>query len=400
MMLDIQSAISSQTKGHSLERRFYTCPDIYQHDIEHIFKQQWLFVAPLAAFKKSGDYITFSLNRSPIAVIQDDEGEIRAFHNVCRHRGSVILQQARGNIRHKLVCPYHQWTYEKNGTLAAASHVKHQPDPQSHSLLPIQTAILGGGVHICLAENPPPIAPAIADFNAHTAIYDCQRQKIVIHSQHIVDANWKLVVENNRECGHCRGAHPELMTCVFDFGMGDDHRNNPSYCTAEKQMQEYCQANHIPHQTLDFPNDSFYRLARLPFKKDFLSEVTKKSQLACQKLLGRAQPDIGQLRGIALPNLWGHYLADYNVFTRLLPLAPLQSQLDIYWTVHEDAVEGCDYKIPDLTEVWEATTAQDAQLVNNNQKGVLSDYYRPGPYSPITESFVSHFTEWYLQRIG
>ncbi len=395
----INGVLDARLANHSLVRDFYVDDDIYAADIARIFNQQWLFAAPLAAFRTTGDYITLQLGRDPLLFIRGKDGVIRGFYNVCRHRGSKILREEKGNVRGKLTCPYHQWMYELDGAFAYASHTPEQPRADMHSLAPIHVAVLGGGVHFCLAQNPPPIDEAAKIINRYVEAYCPTRMKIAHAETHVVVANWKLLVENNRECGHCRGAHPELMECIYDFGLGGDVRGDEEYTAQCDAMAAECQRLDMPPETLDFPDDSFYRLARLPFRPGFLSETVAPQMVACKKNLGTASSKTGQLRTVLLPNCWGHYLSDYYVVTRLLPQGALSSRLDVFWMVQEDAVAGSDYDLKTLTEVWAQTTLQDTKLVANNQQGVLSSQYRPGPYSPITEVMVEHFVDWYIRQL-
>lgn len=395
----LRAMLAARCANHSLSREFYTDPGIYAADMARIFRQQWLFAAPLAAFRRAGDFVTLQIDSDPLLFIRGKDGTIRGFYNVCRHRGSKILSEEQGNLRGKLTCPYHQWMYELDGVLAYASHMPQQPDAATHSLHPVHTVVLGGGVHFNLAEVPPPIEAAAEVINRYAAAYAPAQMKIAHMDTHKVAANWKLLVENNRECGHCRGAHPELMACVYDFGLGGDERGSEEYAAQCAEMEAACRQLEMPAETLDFPEDSFYRLARLPFRPGYLSEVMAPQQVACKKPLGAASVQTGQLRAVLLPNAWGHYLSDYYVVTRLLPQEALSSRLDVFWMVHEDAEEGRDYDLKTLTEVWAQTTIQDTELVANNQQGVLSRQYRPGPYSPVTEVMVEHFVDWYVRRM-
>lgn len=395
-------SLSARQPGYSLPREWYSSPQIFACDVELFFHRHWILAAPLAAFRAAGDYAALEVGGIPLFLLRGEDGVIRAFHNVCRHRGSRLLSLPFGNIGGKKIsCPYHQWTYCSDGVLSRASHVPVQPDAATHSLFPIRCETLGGGVYVCIypgdeAEND--MAFAQSQIGDHVAAYHCAQHKIARHSTHTVQGNWKLAVENNRECGHCRGAHPELMTCVFDFGMGDDGRNSAAYVAADQRMTDSCEEAGITNPTVNFPDDSFFRVARLPFRKGFLSETTDRG-LACQKPLGAVPPAAGQLRLVTLPNCWSHYLSDYCVITRLLPLAVQEVQLDIFWMVHESAEAGADYHLEKLTEVWEQTTLQDARLIEENQKGVNSPAYQPGPYSPVTESLVEHFVDWYYRRV-
>ena len=386
--------------GFSLPREFYQSGEIYSADLEGIFSRQWIFAAPLALLKNPGDFVSLDVGENPLALVCGRDGAVRGFHNVCRHRGSRIFSAPSGSLNgRKIVCPYHQWTYELDGALSRASHMPEQPPRETHSLHPVAVAVLGGGVHVCLAENPPPLAAAKSAIDEAAAPYAPKRMRVALESTHEAEANWKLLTENNRECGHCRGAHPELMSCVYDFGLGGDSRDNAEYNAAFDEMRKECGRLGLSAEAVDFPGDSFFRIARLPYRPGYVSETTAPNTPACARPTGSATAALGQMRVVALPNCWGHYLSDYFVVTRLLPAGPRLSRLSVWWMVNEDAEAGKDYDPEQLARVWEQTTVQDAKLTEENQRGVNSAAYRPGPYSPVTEAMVSHFIGWYARRM-
>ena len=387
-------------EGFSLPREFYQSAEIYNADLEGIFSRQWIFAAPLALLRNPGDFVSLDVGENPLALVRGRDDVIRGFHNVCRHRGSRIFSAPSGNLRgRKIVCPYHQWTYDLDGALSRASHMPEQPPRETHSLRPVAVAVLGGGVHVCLAENPPAAAAAESAVNDAAAPYAPARMRVALESAHEVVANWKLLTENNRECGHCRGAHPELMACVYDFGLGGDPRDNAEYNAAFSAMREECGRLGLSAEAVNFPGDSFFRIARLPYRPGYVSETTEPSAPACARPMGGATAALGQMRVVALPNCWGHYLSDYFVVTRILPAGPRLSRLNVWWMVDENAEAGKDYDPENLARVWEQTTVQDAALTEENQRGVNSAAYRPGPYSPVTEAMVSHFVGWYARRM-
>jgi Rieske 2Fe-2S family protein len=107
----LSTALEACQAGYSLPQEFYNDADVFQADIDAIFYQEWLFAAPECEIPNAGDYITLAVHEALIIVLRDKQGEIRAFHNTCRHRGSRLCDKARGN-KARLVCPYHQWTYD------------------------------------------------------------------------------------------------------------------------------------------------------------------------------------------------------------------------------------------------------------------------------------------------
>lgn len=99
-----------------------------------------------------------------------------------------------------------------------------------------------------------------------------------------------------------------------------------------------------------------------------------------------------------VPNNWNHFLADHMVLFRVLPISETKTAVRTTWLVHEDAVEGVDYDVERLTEVWMATNDQDRRLAENNQLGVASRAYRPGPHMP-SEFMLGHFSDWYTGKM-
>ena len=106
---DIDRLIDERVPGYSLAAPFYISPELFARDIEGIFASTWIFVASVAEVPEAGDYLTIDIGAYSVIVIRDDDGEIRAHHNVCRHRGTRLLNDLSGSVGN-IVCGYHQWT--------------------------------------------------------------------------------------------------------------------------------------------------------------------------------------------------------------------------------------------------------------------------------------------------
>jgi len=127
---------------------------------------------------------------------------------------------------------------------------------------------------------------------------------------------------------------------------------------------------------------------------------TLDTEIACRKLLGTVPAKrFGDLH-LWTHNSWNHFFSDHAVVTTIVPLSPTETLVRTRWLVHKDAVEGIDYDLDRLTEVWKATNQQDADLVARAQKGAESTGYLPGPFSPFTERLVELNTQWYLRRLS
>ena len=376
----------------SLPQPFYNDPGFYNADLDGIFHRRWLFAGFECEIPQQGDYLTLAVGRSPIVVLRAGDGSVRAYFNTCRHRGSRICLEERGNAR-KLICPYHQWTYELDGRLAFAGRMGEEFDPAKISLKTVPVECLAGMIYICLAEQPPSFRPYRETLEPYLAPYALNEAKLA-HTQTLVEkANWKLVVENSRECYHCIARHPEFTRNFFLGYRSATLEDDPNVVA----FWEKCRAAGLPSGQEDGED---FEVSRLLFKDGALS-LTLDGKPAVAKRFGTAPHwQIGTLRWEHFPSMFGHVFADYAFFFRLLPMGPEQTLVTGKWLVHRDAVEGRDYELGDLTKVWAVTNEQDRDLVERNQEGINSIAYEPGPYSRTAERSVIKFQEWYCATMA
>ena len=166
-----------------------------------------------------GDWLTLQVDTDSMIVIRGEDGAARALHNVCRHRGSQIVPPGRGSAK-RLVCPYHQWTYDTQGALSFCRGM-HDID-RSIFLEKAHCEELEGLLFICLARNPPPFGPARELMAPFLRPQGFERAKVAKQVDYEIHANWKLVWENNRECFHCNVNHPQYIKANWDHYNADD----------------------------------------------------------------------------------------------------------------------------------------------------------------------------------
>ncbi|HET7326391.1 MAG TPA: aromatic ring-hydroxylating dioxygenase subunit alpha [Nocardioidaceae bacterium] len=405
--LDVHALVARRRPGYSLEAAFYTDPQIFDLDIAAVFARNWLFVATEAEIAEPGDFVTVAVGPYSVIVLRDDDEVVRAFHNVCRHRGARILNDQAGSVGN-IVCGYHQWTYATDGSLL---HAGQQPAPFDKScfgLKPVHVRLLAGLVFLSLAAEPPPdFDDVVARVTPYLLPHQLHRTKVAAQLDLVEEANWKVVMENNRECYHCEAGHPEL-TCTFfpTYGYEEDQlpaRLRPAherYLQADADLQRLCRDRGIPYATIEEldARDSGFRVQREAL--DGAGEsYTIDGRSACRRLLGDLDsPRLGRASLHTQPNAWFHFLADHAVTFALLPIASDRTLLRTTWLVHEDAVEGRDYDIDSLTHVWRQTNTQDSQICARAYAGVTSPAYEPGPYAP-SEGQVDAFVTWYVNRV-
>lgn len=404
---DVSTLVERRVPGFSLEGPFYTDKQIFDLDITAVFATSWLFVASEPELAEPGDFVTVPIGPYSIIVIRDDDEQVRAFHNVCRHRGTRILTETSGSVGN-IVCGYHRWTYGTDGSLLHAGQQPADFDKSCYGLRSVHVRLLAGLVFISLAERPPADFDEVVDrVEPYVTPHRLGRTKVAAQYDLVQEANWKLVMENNRECYHCEGSHPEL-TCTFfpTYGYAEDEiptRLQPAhdrYVQAEADLEQRCAERGVPFALIEelYNRSSAFRVQREAL--DGAGEsYTLDGRAASHKLLGDF--DISRLGRLSLhtqPNSWFHMLSDHVVTFALLPIATDQTLVRTTWLVHEDAEEGVDYDLDTLTYVWRKTNEQDGVLCARAQEGVTSPAYVPGPYAG-TETHLEALCSWYIDRL-
>ena len=390
---EVLNKLKTRREGYSLEQKFYTDADYYKLDLEMIWYRDWLFVGHDCEIPKAGNYFTVQIGDYPVIIVRDRSGTVRALNNSCRHRGSRVCTQDKGASA-KLVCPYHQWTYELDGTLLFARNMGEDLDKASHSLKPVYCETFGGYIFICLADQAPDFAPVKAMVEPYLARHKLGETKVAFESTIVEKGNWKLVWENNRECYHCAGNHPELCRTYPEApsatgvqGAKDDPVISGHW--------EKCEAAGLPSEFRISPTGQF-RVARMPLVQDAESYTMSGARAVKRPLSNDVlESHIGTLLLFHYPTTWNHVLADHAVTFRVLPLGPELTQVTTKWLVNKDAVEGVDYSLEELTHVWTETNDQDRRIVEENAFGIRSPAYEPGPYAEVDEGGVMQFVEWY-----
>ena len=403
--LELARLIATRRPGYTLPAPFYLSPEVFAQDLRHIFGRHWIYVGAAPEVPEPGDFFTVEIGADSILIVRDDDMEIRAFHNVCRHRGARLRAPGSGIVGN-LVCPYHQWTYNLRGELIHNMHMGEGFERCRFNLKPVHLEQLCGLLFVCLAAQPP------ADFAAmrtalepYIAPHDLASTKVAFQKDIIEQGNWKLTMENNRECYHCSANHPELTVPLLEYGFG--YEPSTDNATQMARYEELLARHHgewtacglVSSEIERLEHVTGYRAVRLPIARAGESQ-TIDTKVACRKLLGElSRADLGGLSIWTQPNSWHHFMSDHIVSFSVLPLAADRTLVRTRWLVHKDAQEGVDYHLDRLTAVWTVTNDQDGALVERAHAGVASSAYEPGPYSPFTEGLVEKFSQWYLQRL-
>ena len=404
---ELAALVASREPGYSLPADFFTSQLVYRADIELIWRRGWLFVGHTCEIPRPGDYVTFSVDNDSLIVIRDDDEQIHALWNVCRHRGTQICSESQGRAG-RLVCPYHQWTYARDGSLVSCRGMQDDIDKAELGLQRAHVRQLEGLIFVSLADEPVDFSEAANTIGPMARPQGLERAKVAKIVDYDVAANWKLVWENNRECYHCNVNHPQYIKANFDHYNADDTservRARISQAVARSEEKWAAAGLAVSHrrsgmtQFPDVEKGCWFAANRTPLVEGYVSETMDGSQVA--PLMGDyTDADVGTMRIRTLPNMWHHASCDHAVSTRLLPAGVQHTSVRVTWLVDEKAVEGRDYRLADIMPFWQLTSEQDWDLCVAAQKGVNSSRYVPGPFSTFKEYNVDAFVRWCLQQL-
>lgn len=392
----VSELIARQRPGYTLDRAFYNDANIFEHDMRRIIERVWLFVGHVSQIPKPGDYFLYKIGNEEIIIVRGKSGAVHAHFNVCRHRGSRVCLESSGHAK-AFVCPYHAWTYAADGTLLAAKSMGEDFDPSRHGLKRCAVRVWEGMIHICLTEPAPGVEQDWRDALPFFAPHAMARAKIAANFSWTVAANWKLVVENFGECYHCSHTHPEY--CHVMAHALPDTTSNPRHREAfAAETAAWVEAV----KPMGYPTGVLMRkgfnVGRIPVGKGFLTQTMDGKPAA--PLMGDFKEfDGGYTYCRIYPMVYYYATNDFITIPRFTPLGPQKTEVTFLWLVREDAVEGRDYDVDHLTHVYRVTTEQDKTIVEDNQAGVNSIAYEPGPYS-LSELGLAKFNAWYLAKLS
>jgi glycine betaine catabolism A len=384
--------------GLTLPREFYVDPNQFEADLARVFYSNWLFIGHTCEIPKPGDFLNFGIGTDSILIVRDDSDEVRALFNLCRHRGSRLCEAERGHVT-RFICPYHQWVYRLDGTLQQCRLMNEELTKADYPLHRAHVEVVCGFIFVCLAPVAPDFAPARETLTTFLRPHGTEFCKTCLEVDYDVAANWKTIFENNRECYHCATGHREFCLANFDFGMIGDPRSSDEFVAAMNRMQQKWRLLSLEPGPVNFPNGQWFRCMRFPLKSGYVTESLDGT--AVGPIIGSfPDHDIGSLRVIGLPNMWAHFNSDHFMTTRLVPTSFGRTRIKVVWYVHKDAVEGVDYDVDRVADVWRITSEQDWKLCEMNFLGQQSSRYSPGPLSPSFEAGIDHFNEWYCKQLA
>jgi len=358
----------------TLSQRYFISPETFAEERDKIFSRHWVLVGHQTQIAQAGDYFTAAVAGESVVVVRDKRGEIHGFYNVCRHRGSRLVENTDGELSAVIQCPYHAWTYALDGRLIGAPHMNEVPgfDKSNYGLRSANLALWEGFIFVNLADSPAPLQEWFAPLAGKFSQWNLPALRSAKRIDYDVRANWKLVFENYSECYHCPGVHPELS------------KISP-YDSAENDLTEGPFLG------------GFMRIAK--------GKSLTKSGNACALPVGNfGDEDFRFVFYYSIfPNMLLSLHPDYVMVHQLQPQSPERALIFCDWFFHPEAAgvtaPGYRFDPDDAVAFWDMVNKQDWHVCELSQQGISSCVYEPGPYS-ARESIPAAWDREYLRHIG
>jgi Rieske 2Fe-2S family protein len=365
-LLSLEPTMSTQQM--TLPARYYTDPEIFRRELETFFCGMWVCAGREEQVANPGDYFLSEVAGESIIVTRDSGGALRAFYNVCRHRGTRMCREQQGKFVARIQCPYHGWTYGLDGGLLGTPHMDEATfRREDYPLHGVHADAWEGQVFLNLSRNATALVEQLADLPPKFAPWKIHELRVYKRHDYEVQANWKLIVLNYNECLHCPILHP-LLTRITDTMSGDNDTPQPTYIGGSMLFRGAAQTMSMDGQR----------------RRDYLPGLNEEQR---KQVLYYA----------VYPNLLLSLHPDYVMAHRLWPLAPDLTRVTCEWYFHPAEMAKPEFVAEDALEFWDKTNREDWLISELSQQGISSRAYKPGPYSP-REGLPMAFDRMILER--
>jgi Rieske 2Fe-2S family protein len=354
----------------TLPARAYTDPQWFAEEMDRVFATMWLAAGRSAELDGAGAFIRRDIAGASVLIVRGSDGLIRAFHNVCRHRGTRLCVESHGTFHGSMQCPYHAWTYGLDGTLMAAPQMDQVEgfDRAEFPLRQVSCAEWDGHVFINLSADPAPLGDQLADLPSRFAPWRMQELRLAHRIDYDVATNWKLVVQNYNECLHCPIIHPLL-----------------------NRMHHYLGADNVP-------TTGSYCGGAMGFK-DGVETLSRDGKRRRDFLPGLGERERALVNYFAIyPNLLLTLHPDYMMTITIWPQDCGRTRLIAEWHFHPGEMAKPGFVFEDAVDFWDRTNREDWSISEQSYLGISSRGYAPGPYSE-RERQLWEFDQFVLDKL-
>jgi len=364
----------------TLPSSWYSSEQVFALEKERIFCRDWICVARAEELAEPGAWRVLDVLGESLLLVRTVKGTLRAFYNVCRHRGTRLCRDPAdpaaqaplpgGIAAGRITCPYHQWTYDFDGRLIGAPHLAAEPgfDKTQFSLYPAAVDCWGGFVFLNLSPAAaPPLTDQLAGIPGRLERYPLAELRVGHTIGYSVAANWKVLCENYNECYHCAGVHPELCAVVPAF--------------RERGGADLDWARGVPHRNgaYTFTTSGTTRRRAFPTLNED-ERVRHKGELA-------------------YPNLFLSLACDHAAAFILKPRGAARTDIVCQFLFEPHEMQKSDFDPRDATEFWDLVNRQDWAICEAVQQGIGARVHERGYYAPM-EDFNLDIRRYVMDRIG
>ncbi len=367
---ELPESLISTLPGH-----FYTDPQIFALEQAKIFEDMWFCAIRASDVARPGQYRTVQVGSESIIISRSRKGEVRAFFNICRHRGIKLCMEDSGDVGRAFQCPYHAWTYDLDGKLIAAPNLTKMPDidRQEYGLKKVHLREWLGYVWVSLADEPPSFEATVLQEVvdrlgelANLEHYEVEKLAVGRRIVYDVQANWKLIIENFMECYHCATIHPELTEVLPEFADG---------------LAAQFFVNHgaaFGDDIKGFTIDGSEGLDEIP---SIDPDQERKYYAITIK-----------------PQVFVNMVPDHIIFHRMYPMAADRTIVECDWLYLPSVVEqGKD--VSKSVELFDRVNRQDFDACERCQPAMSSRVYRDGGVLVPSEHHIGVFHDWLQDKI-
>lgn len=369
----IDTSKTDSTAYPGLPGRDYHSAEIYELEKERIFFRNWFCVGREEQLPNPGDFLTEEVAGESLIVTRTREGELRAFYNVCSHRGTKICERRSGHVNRQFVCPYHQWSYGLDGGLLKMPNVRDQSsiEREKYGLKSVAIDSWDGMVFVNLAENPRPLLDQLKIEGGQPLSWERYRigeLRVGHRIVYEVRANWKILHDNYNECLHCPSVHPELAKIVPIYRRGqvrDDERDDGGVALGEG-----------------------------------MNAFTETGRTALPELPGLSETDRSSYYGYStFPNVLMNMLATGVMSYTLYPRAADHTTVVLEYLFRPEVIATDDFDCSEMVKFFDQVSVEDWAVCEKVQQGIRSRGYTRGIY-PQADSLLRGFAERYLAERG
>lgn len=359
-------------RARTLPAEAYLSEDVLAWERQCLFDDGWVCLGRSELLPDRGSQRGVRIGSASILLTRNETGELRAFHNTCRHRGHELLADGECKRKRAIACPYHSWVYTLNGELLRASRFSAPGfDPADFPLVGIRAEEWLGWIFVNISAQAPTLEEWLGNLDEHLENWEPARLVLGAVHEYRVKANWKIIFENFVECYHCPSIHPELCRVSDSEGGNVMFSHTGRWAGGPVSLINGAETQSLTGRT------SGVRFRRLTAEQHT------------------------QVRYFTLfPNLLISPHPDYLMTHRIIPLTPSETQIECSWLFPPESQDLEAFDPSFASDFWDRTNRQDFAACESVMRGMRSPGFRPGPFDGrevIVHAFQAMIARAYLR---